>query len=409
MPFAQLVATWPSLLLLLALPWVAALLAALAQGLVHKRLLSRARTLSQPARRWLAAQALGQGMQTRIEVHAALAEAYFPHADTVGLSPRAAGSAHPVHRAVVAHELGHAATAGLHPLLRGALPAARLATDGLPFAVAAALLTGALLQSPGLLLLALGLGALTLLAHGVVLADESLASLRAWTWLRDDAELTAADRTACGQAMLTALGAYAAPALAWLALLVMSPLIASIALSGPALPPAEPLDATGTWLLLFLGPTLALHAGLVLVETVRPEPVKSAFQLELRQQRQHQWGFMAGICALVVALAVAGWGQGLLFEVALAMAIFVGLEPASVLLRAVLVVPVMIGARLVGAGPALESALAGPDVADDRAPPKALASLWESPPWFLRGARLLQLAWLPLVVLVVIEAVIRVA
>ena len=68
-----------------------------------------------------------------------------------------------------------------------------------------------------------------------------------------------------------------------------------------------------------------------------------------------------------------------------------------------------VGARLVGAGPALESALAGPDVADDRAPPKALASLWESPPWFLRGARLLQLAWLPLVVLVVIEAVIRVA
>ena len=126
MPFAQLVATWPSLLLLLALPWVAALLAALAQGLVHKRLLSRARTLSQPARRWLAAQALGQGMQTRIEVHAALAEAYFPHADTVGLSPRAAGSAHPVHRAVVAHELGHAATAGLHPLLRGALPEARV-------------------------------------------------------------------------------------------------------------------------------------------------------------------------------------------------------------------------------------------------------------------------------------------
>jgi len=407
MPLMHVVATWPPLLLLLAVPWVAALAAALAQGLVHKRLLAQARTLSQPARRWLQARAHGEGLSTRIEVHAALAEAYFPHADTVGLSPSAAGSAHPVHRAVAAHELGHAATAGLHPLLRATLPAARLATDGLPYAVAAALLTGALLHSPALLVLALGLGVLTVLAHGVVVLDESLASLRAWRWLQADAELTDADRSACGRAMLVALGAYAAPALAWAVLLALSPLVASIALSGPGLPPAEPLDATGTWLLLFLGPTLLLHAGLVLAETVHPDPVRTAFQLELRQQRQHQWGFMAGICALVVALGVAGWGQGLLFEVALMLAVFVGLEPASVLLRAVLVLPVLIGARAVGAGPALEAALSGPDVADDRAPPQALASLWEDPPWFLRGARLLQLAWIPLIVIVVAQALAR--
>lgn len=408
MPLLHAVATWPILLLLLALPWLASLGAALLQGVVHKRLLAEDRSLSHPARRWLAAQARGQGLSTRVEVHAALAEAYFPHADTVGLSPRAAESVHPVHRAVAAHELGHAATARLHPALRAALPAARLATDGLPYAVAAALLTGALVQSVPLLVLALLLGLATVAAHAIVLADEATASLRAWRWLDADAELTAADRRACQRAMLAAFSAYAAPALAWAGLVLLAPLLASLALSGPALPPAEPLDATGTWLILFLGPTLVLHAGLVLAETVRPEPVRSAFQLELRQTRQHRWGFMAGICALLIALGVAGWSDGLLFHVSLALAVFVGLEPASVLLRAVLIVPVLAGARILGLSESLEAAFEGPQVDGDRAPPRALASLWEDPPWFLRGARLLQLAWLPLVLLVVVEAVARV-
>lgn len=413
MPLLHVVASWPvllSILALVALPWLASVVAAMVQGLAHRALLrQRGRTLSHSARRWLDTLAERNGMKTRIEVHAGLVEAYFPHADTVGLSPAAANSSHPVHRAMVAHELGHAATASTHPALRALLPAARLAVDGLPHAVAAALITGALVHSLVLLGLAALLTLATVLAHGVVVADEAVASWRARAWLAADPELTDADRAACGKAMDIALGAYAAPAVAWLFLLVLSPAIGVLALSGSPVPSAEPLDATGTWLLLFLGPTLLLHAGLVLAETVRPDPVRTAFQLELRQQRQHQWGFMAGICALVIALGVAGWSDGLHFYIALALAIFVGLEPASVLLRAVLFVPLLILARPLGFGQMLEDAMAGPDVDGDHAPPKALSTLWENPPWFLRGARLLQLAWLPLLSIILVEAWMRVA
>lgn len=391
----------------LCLPWVAGLAGMVVQSVLQKRLLTSSRTLSAPARRWLESQALRQGMSTRVEVHATLAEAYFAHTDTVGLSPAAADSNHPVHRAMVAHELGHAATAGLHPWLRSLLPAARLAIDGLPFGVAAMLLVGAAHDSPwlvgmsGLLLVA------TVLSQGVVLLDEGAASLRARAWLRADLELTDADVRACTRSLTAALSAYAAPAAAWGALLLAFPLISSWALSGPGLADANPLDATGTWLLILLGPALLLHGGLVIAETIRPEPVKSSFQLGLRQERHHRWGFTAGFCALLVAVGVAGWGQGLAFELALALAVFTGLEPASVLIRALLLLPAFFIARAVGLGPWMERTFEAP-MGDEETVPTALASLWENPPWFLRGARLLQLAWVPLVVLVVMEAVGRV-
>lgn len=394
------------LLAVLCVPWAVGLTAALGQGVVQRHLLSRSRTLGAPARRWLEAFASRQGLSTRVEVHAALAEAYFPHADTVGLSPAAARSAHPVHRAVVAHELGHAATTARSPLLRGLLPAARLATDGLPFGVGAAFLVAVLHDSSTMLGLGLALLVLTVLSHGIVLVDEATASLRAWRWLRDDRELSPEDRDAVATSFLAALSAYAAPFLAWGALLLATPWLASLTLSGSGLPPAEPLDATGTWLLLLLGPALLLHAGLVLTETVRPEPVRSAFQLELRQQRVHQWGFTAGICALLVALGVAAWGEGPVFELAVALAVFTGLEPATVLLRAALLVPVLVLARLVGLGDALDAAFPTTDASGDA--PAALAALWEHPPWFLRAARLTQLAWAPLVLFVVLQSVARV-
>lgn len=398
---------WAVLGLAFALPWVISVVAAIGQGIVHRRLLRRSRTLSSPARRWLEVVVRRSGLATRVEVHAALAEAYFPHVDTVGLSPRAADSAHPVHRAMVAHELGHATTAALHPALRTALPMARLATDGLPFAAAAAVFVGAHHTSPWMLLLGFGLVALTVVAHGVVLLDEGSASLRAWRWLDGDAELTATDRGACRTSMIGALSAYAAPLVGWLGVLAAAPWLGAVALSGGEPPAANPVDATGTWLLLLLAPFLLLHAGLVIAETVRPDPIKSSFHLELRQQRVHQWGFTAGICALLVAIGVSGWGQGAIFELALAMAVFTGLEPATVLLRALLLIPVLVSARLVGLSHVLDDAFDAPETTPD-APPQALANLWEHPPWFLRGARLLQLGWVPLIALVLVQAWVRV-
>ncbi|MFK7928343.1 MAG: zinc metallopeptidase [Myxococcota bacterium] len=394
------------LVAILAVPWVLGLLGMGIQGWLQQRWLRAGRSLSRPARQWLESRATRSGLSTNVEVHATLAEAYFPQTDTVGLSPTAAASAHPVHRAMVAHELGHAATAHLHPLLRTALPAARLAIDGLPFAVSAAILVGALHQSPWLLACGGALLCLTVLAQAVVVADEATASYRAWRWLQADTELTDADVRACTRSLVAALSAYAAPAVGWLALTLAWPLISAFALSGATLPAAEPLDSTGTWLLLFLGPALCLHAGLVVAETCRPEPVQSAFQLGLRQERQHSWGFTAGICALIIAVGVSGWGDGLLFEAALALAVFTGLEPASVLLRALLLLPVYFIAKAAGLGPWMERVFEPPSQ-NDEALPAAITALWEAPPWFLRGARLLQLSWVPLVAFVLVQAYLK--
>jgi Zn-dependent membrane protease YugP len=204
------------LLALLALPWAAGLGAILLQGALHRRLLARERHLSTPARHWLRSAADAEGLAVHIEVHEALTEGWFPHARTVGLSPGAADSDHPVHRAMAAHELGHAATTTTLGGLSGLLPTARLLGSGLPFATAAAFVVAALHDS---LLAAVGgavLLGLTALTHGGILLDEALASRRAWAWLARDPELTPADRRACQRAFLTAAAAYATPAAGWL-------------------------------------------------------------------------------------------------------------------------------------------------------------------------------------------------
>jgi len=216
---------------------------------------------------------------------------------------------------------------------------------------------------------------MTVLAQAVVVSDEASASYRAWRWLRADPELTDVDIKACTRSLVAALSAYAASALGWLALTLAWPLIAAWALSGASLPAAEPLDSTGTWLLLFLSPALCLHAGLVIAETCRPQPVQSAFQLGLRQERQHSWGFTAGMCALIIAVGVSGWGDGFLFEAVLALAVFTGLEPASVLLRAAVLLPAYFIAKAIGLGPWMDRVFEPPSHGDE-ALPAAITPLW---------------------------------
>ena len=110
---------------------------------------------------------------------------------------------------------------------------------------------------------------------------------------------------------MAALGAYAAPALAWLALLVMSPLIASIALSGPALPPAEPLDATGA----SLGEPRRYEATdspwVELKETVLFPPQTRIIRLSLRAEREESGPLAAVFDELEVRLLTCPEARGL--------------------------------------------------------------------------------------------------
>lgn len=381
-------------LAVLAIPWVLAVAATFAHLEVQRRLLAAPGTVDRPAEAWLRAAARGLG--TRIEVHSALPASYFPQVDTIGLPHEAAASLHPIHRAMVAHELGHARVAATHAGLRAAMPIARLLASAAPFATAAAFVVVSIGQHAWAVPFALALLATTAAAHTVVVADEAAASWLADRALRADRALSSATLAAARRGLLAALAAYAAPCVGWVALLAASPALVGLALHGHALPPAEPLDATGAWMVLFLSPFLLLQAGLVLAETVRPEPVASAFQLALRQERGQGWGFIGGLCAFAIAVPVAGWSDAPGFRIAVGLALFTAMQPLTVLLRAVVVTAVVAVAGLLGLD--VGGAATVPGTGRELHAPRALAALFERPGVALRVARLAQLAWVPLLV-----------
>jgi hypothetical protein len=81
------------------------------------------------------------------------------------------------------------------------------------------------------------------------------------------------------------------------------------------------------------------------------------------------------------------------------MALFAGLQPLTLLVRALAALALVGAATAVGLR--LDS-LVGPGPATGRElhAPRALASLFERPGLAVRGARLAQLAWVPLIVAV---------
>jgi Zn-dependent membrane protease YugP len=378
---------------LLSLPWVFSAIAAVIQTRVHQRLTGRGQELAIPARRWVEALARRSALPTRIEVHPSLSEAYFPHADIVGLSPEAAHGVRPAHRAVVAHELGHAATLAAWPVFRTLAPLFRLLADALPHAATAAAVVAAIHGSPWMAwLTAVLVGATAVVWLGVA-ADEAAATRRAWRWLGADPHLGGEGRHLAFQALTAAFLAYAAPTGAWAGLALASPWWLAHLVGSSEVLVAQPLFAGGVFVVGVL-PFLALHTGLVCTEAIRPEPVASAFHLEQRAERDSSWAFTAGACVAVIAGSAMTNGTSVTFELCLAAALFVASGPASMAGRAALLLPIWLCTRALGRWtdePSWGTARGGAEDA-----PRALAGLWERPPWSLRAARLTGLAWVPL-------------
>jgi len=257
-----------------------------------------------------------------------------------------------------------------------------------------------------MVLLSASLATLAALAHGLVLTDEAGASWRAWRWLHQDPTLNGRDLDVCRTSILSALGSYAAPVVAWALVAALAAWWMPHALSADAVRAANPNDATGTWIFIFFVPILLLQAGYVVATVVRPEPVRSSFRLEMVAQRDNQWSFIAGLCVALLVLGLHDHLSGPAWVLALALAAFVAVGPASVLLRVLLIVPVLAVGNLFGLSERLE-ALWPSKQPDDTPSPHAVVSLYENPPWYLRGGRLLQLAWLPLAAMVILQAVAR--
>lgn len=374
---------WTLLLLVISLP---TLVSALALAAHERTARVRGPWLALPAGPWLEGIVRRLGLAVPIEVQpAGTPDAYWPNTGAIGLSARTWGSCRAGAFAIAAHELGHALTAS-RPLLGTILPAARLAS-GLAWRTFAAAAVVALLGTPEALPLALLALVGSVLAAGLVCADEVLASRTALRLLEADPRL----RRGLPHARVAVAGAgaaYVLEAAARLGVLLAWPAVARLASGAPTLPTAP--STAALWWLVGLLPFLAVRTLHGLRQVVDPEPVDSDLQLASVAHREAvlELGTGAGIAVLV--LGVHATSSDAPFVVALVLALAAALGPLAGLARVVLAAPF--------AAPRDARDVGFPPLGRGQDLPPALMALWSDPPWYVRTGWLASLGYLPLLV-----------
>lgn len=322
-------------------------------------------------------------------------DGYWPHTATIGLSERTFGGVRPGDWAVAAHELGHAQNLFARPSMTWLLPGARFcATLGWRLCLGG-LLSAALFGEPVAAQVALVALCASVLANVVVCADEIAASRRALAWLAADPRVSTAAHGRARDAMAAAATTYVLGGVGQLAiLLAWTSLVARIV--GTAALPGSPSDL-GVWLVMVVTPLVALRAGLVAWQVAVPEPVPSELDLFALLAREAKWETTCALGVLAMVLALHGAIGGPEVAVAAAIAATVALGPVLGLVLALLMLPLVVFRRLWPI-PVVRTAVlrrARDDV------PQAMLAMWADPPWTLRIAWLMPLAYLPLVSVVV--------
>jgi hypothetical protein len=161
----------------------------------------------------------------------------------------------------------------------------------------------------------------------------------------------------------------------------------------------------GGWSVLVALPFLVLRAIQVVLQVVRPEPVTSDFRLFTMMQREAQWESLTGLAVLSVLFAGHGQANGAAFAVAAVLATIVAMGPVSGFARALVLMPVLLGLRaMTNRTEQDDRELFGEATPDGGLPP--LMALYNSPPWYLRASWLANLAWVPMVGLLMAQLLI---
>jgi Zn-dependent membrane protease YugP len=400
--------TWIPLLAACALPSLATTLLGFVQHVRERR--DDGPQLQDPAGRWLKDTVARRGDTVRVEVHPHSGmDAYFPGTGAIGLSRRTYGSHGAVAYAVAAHEHGHAqnmaSSEATSRWLADLLPTARLVRTFAFRAFAAGLIGGALFSEVWLLVFAAGMQVLSLAAGAVILADEGMASRRGLELLEGDRFVPRAVLPVARRSMGGAFSVYAGAVAAELLVLLSMPWLAELALA-PVAPPtfgAPTVWAPAVWAYVVFVPLLGLRAAHVLHRVFRPEPVQSDFRLFTVMHRESQWEFLAGTCVLMLVAGLHGAGEGAWFQLSTVLATSTAVGPVGALVRALFLVPVVLG--LLWAGLLQESdddVVVLPEAREADAAP-ALMALYSDPPWYLRVSWVTHVAYLPLLVLLAAE------
>ncbi len=398
--------SWLPILAAVALPfWLSAVALVVHQAWESPH---RRRSIVGPsAGAWLRAVIgrLAPGVEVQLHSQEGM-DAYWPGVDAIGLSRSTHDGTGPISRAIAAHELGHAVNLQSHPWLPHVLPSARLVEGWCWRGFGASLLVCALFGMPGAGVPAALFAVLATSAGLVVLADEGMASRRASRWHRRDVDLALADVEVAERSMAHAWSVYAARTIGQLAILAWLPALLSHASTLREVRPEPAIDALGAWILVVALPFLALRVAQVVHQIVQPEPVGSDFRLFSVMQAEAQWESLTGMAILAVLFALHDHGTGAWFAASAALAAVVALGPVSGFARALVLLPVMILLRhLRDRTEADDGALFGEGQPDGAAP--ALMALYSSPPWYLRVSWVTNLAWVPMIALLVVELLSR--
>jgi hypothetical protein len=265
------------------------------------------------------------------------------------------------------------------------------------------LIAAALFREPWLLVLATGFLVLSLCAGAVILGDEGMASKHGLAFLRADRRVGNDAVRIARRSMAGAFSVYAAAVVGELAVLLALPWLADLALTPAHDPLNAELWAPAVWGFVVFVPFLLLRAAHVLHRVFRPEPVTSDFRLFTVMHRESQWEFLAGVGVLLVVAGLHTHGDGALFQLSTVLATTTAVGPVGGLLRAVVLVPVVLMLLKLGVmGADDEDIVMIPEAQEADAAP-ALMALYTDPPWYLRVSWVTHVAYVPLLVLLIVQ------
>ena len=382
------------------MPWLLAAAAGLVQLQLQRRLEGQSYTpLDETAVDWVQKKLDSLRMKTSVEVQNDGLDGYWPDADCIRLSTLTACSVHPLHHAIVAHELGHALHTSAHASLRVILPAIRVASQIAQKFAASFVIIGALYNSS--LLFATGV-AFTIIAAvltGITLVDEGAASHRALHLLSWD--LPFESRQMVRRAMTMAWAVYASCFAGQLGLLLCVPWMRELALGGDRVVYAARPEAVETWVLLALLPLFILHTTQVFLQVAQPQPVRSEFRLTTMLVQDGQWEFITGTGVLVLIVFMHDFAYGAVFTFSVALAAVTTVTPAATLV----LLPLVPTLALLGNGrrPTHRPSWVRHGRPTTEHTNGALMRLYSDPPWYLRATWILRVAYLPMVVVLVTQ------
>jgi len=398
----ELATHWGVVFGAVALPFlISAAALTLTQYRQHRR--ERGALLPASAGDWLSKQVKRYAPSVEVQLHSQEGlDAYFPGVDAIGLSQRTWNGRHIEQWTIAAHELGHAVNIGRSPEMASLLPIARLATDAAWRGFAAAFLVGALFGSSWVLGIAWTFALCAVLAGAVVLADEASASIKAMEILREERAVPADELGRAFADMRDAFSLYAAIWVGQVLVLIWWPVLQSTAVIGTGVEMTQDWSIPALWLFFVLMPFFLLRAAHVVTQIWSPEPVGSEFRLFTVMQREAQWEFFTGFFILVIVAGLYDHASGPVFVLSVTLAAMTAIGPLSAVGRALVLFPILLTLRKYTQREQADDEALFPETRPEGAAP-ALMALYNNPPWYLRLSWVTNLAYLPLVIVLVAQ------